>query len=259
LEKMLIAQLMDMPSHQWARAIERHRVFAEYCSIARPNAEDVERCGQKLGLKRRGFYRLLRIFKDQSSDTYRRAVSTKAGSMLAADVERLIVAAIDQQGASARLSGVIEKVRALCTAANVTAPSVSAIRARFGRAPKASKLHAQIPVLNDWLLDSCVLRLSVQSSDGRIGAAKLTAVFDVRTGRVIAHQLTNADESPSELLSHLVGEAKNQCHSSAVRTVGISAPDFQILSRGEIPQGGFRFCALGEMHSGIGFSSVLET
>lgn len=209
MDEVLIAQLAVLPPHRWPKAIARYRTIAEYDAMPGGTARDVEEVAKRLEVSIGGFYRLLRAFREaqdgQPPNPSRHGLSRHIGD----EAERIIQTAILQAGPRAKLIDVQRELRRICGEADLPVPSERSIRTRLGDKPATSRLRARIGNGHALLLDSCALRIGLTKSGAGMDIAHLLAVFEIDSGRTLAHRIVAGapmQDDVGNLLDQLTGD-----------------------------------------------------
>lgn len=209
MDEVLIAQLAALPPHRWPKAIARHRTIAEYDATPGNSARGVEQVAKRLEVSIGGFYRLLRTFRaaqdGQPPNPSRHGLSRHIGDK----AERIIQTAILQAGPRAKLSEVQRELRQICGEAGLPVPSERSIRTRLGDQPPTPRLRARIGNGHALLLDSCALRIGLTKSGSRMDIAHLLGVFEIDSGRTLAHRIVAGaplQDDVGNLLDQLTGD-----------------------------------------------------
>lgn len=192
-----------IPSTRWMDALNRLSVIDGHMRIRSPDADDVARSAQTLGLSVRSFYRLIRDRKDPG--TIGEAARSQRGMRryVSPQIEEVIAETQRAMGAEASDSAVHREVARRCRAMELPPPSYSAVRtrARVGRV----NLCVRIGRLCDVVVDTCAMDLDVVSQDtaGSTEVAHLTAVLAARNGDLLAHRVTAGLPTANDVLGVL--------------------------------------------------------
>lgn len=179
-------QLVGVPPHLWPQTLERAAVIAKYLKIANPTVADVDEHARQLGIRRRYFYVLVRIFRERQAarkmdvdKQYKRAAIDPEASATVAEV-------IAELGPDAKLAHVVEEVQRRCRDRGITLPSPTTIRTRLNAARVANPGTHSLP---DLIVDHCGLKLQASDPSGLVDTAVLTALIYTPTGGILGHYL----------------------------------------------------------------------
>ena len=177
-------QVVGAPGTTLGRTLERAAVVNRYLKIRRPTTEDADAHAEELGVKRRYFYKLVRIFEE------RRATPVDVEEVYSKKrvdprVDKVISDVIADLGLDASLEQVHIEARTRCAKRKLPPPSGTAVRERLGAIRKAT------PACNTRgvVADHCALLLPVLDHEGKAQIAVLSAVIHGPTGRVLGHHL----------------------------------------------------------------------
>ncbi|PWG01990.1 hypothetical protein [Sphingosinicella humi] len=191
-------QLVGVPPHLWPQTLERAAIIAKYLKIANPTVADVDEHARKLGIRRRYFYVLVRIFRERRAartididKQYKRAVIDPEAS---ATVEEVIA----ELGPDAKLAHVKEEVQRRCRDRGITLPSSTTIRTRLNA---ARVVNPGTNFLPDLIVDHCGLKLQATDPNGVVETAVLTALIHTPTGRVMGHYLGLGSPGATAMIS----------------------------------------------------------
>lgn len=191
--------LVGVPPSALGRTLERAAVVERYLKIRRPRTEDADAHAEELGIKRRYFYKLVRIFEE------RRAAPVdldKVYSKKRVDprVEQVISEVIADLGLHASSEKIHVEAKARCASQKLPPPSGTAVRERLAARRKA----APASDTKGLIADHCALMLPVLNNEGEVHAAVLSAIIHGPTGRILGHHIDIGPPRASALASALL-------------------------------------------------------
>jgi len=202
--------LSEFPPHLWPTALERGVEIHRYLMTGKKNLKDHDAVAARLQIKRRKLYGLIADFQKaqiRSDLNFRQGFHSSIDQRAYNIMDRTIQA----RGESTPESIILAEVEVVCASQGVPAPSLTAVRTRMSRTPIRPALEHRLTDSADLVIDSCQLDLFAIGSRQELVPVYLSALIDVETGAIMAHELTSSPPNASTALTILLAvEATHQ-------------------------------------------------
>ncbi|QXT34920.1 hypothetical protein KV697_14190 [Sphingomonas sanguinis] len=190
--------LADAPPATWSRAITRIAAIRRYLEEGDRSVESVDRHAAAAGIGRSLFYRLTRTYSVADVKSEGRSDRVGAWNVHEGTLDA-VSDAMDELGAGASLSMVLERSRELCRARGVPLATSQIVRTRYGRNGAGTAIGERVRLTNDFAFDRTALELVVPGGDGMPCRAVLSCIVDMRDGVLSTHALTAGNPSASDV------------------------------------------------------------
>ncbi len=198
MDDRLCRILADAPPGTWSRAVTRIAAVRRYLEEGDRSVESVDRHAAAAGIGRSLFYRLTRTYC--AADVTSADRSDRVGAWNVHEGTLNAVSdAMDELGAGAPLSTVLERSRELCRMRDVPLATGQIVRTRYGRTGAGTAIAERLRLTNDFAFDRTALELLVSGADGRPRRAVLSCIVDMRDGVLRTHALTAGDPVATDL------------------------------------------------------------
>lgn len=193
-------------------AERRTALVAEFAEIERPTRAVAALYAERLGIRIRMFYHLVRTYRDQGAIRPRYARSRRTSSRLSPAVEKLICAEIAKKGPGASALEIAERVAARCKTAKLPVPSASTVRTRLLKVRRGGAPTLAYPEL---VLVSTAINVNVLVAERRV-AAWLTLLLHTPTASLLSHHISAGSASVEEAIMTLLSAAEARQNATHV-------------------------------------------
>lgn len=193
-------QLAGIPPHLWKRTLERAAVIDRYLHIPRPSTAEADAFAEKLGISRRFFYKLVRIFEERRAAPVPPIKAQYSSGRIEQPSERVITTVIADLGVDARLSDIVNETQLRCNHLQIPMPSGSAIRMRFNAARLINPSSKDLATI---VIDHCGLLLPIEDQEAT-RTAVITTVIHPGTGLIFGHYVDVHPPGPAAVRKALM-------------------------------------------------------
>jgi hypothetical protein len=187
-DEALIRILAKLPPVKWPETILRFPVVAAYCRLQTPTVAEADKAAELLGVKRRMFYHLLHNYRSLARPDLPAPVRADSRALNPVAL-RIVEETIAGIGFTASEAEITRSIQQKCEAAGVQSHSEGVVRTRLGRL-RRKDLRRRLGISADMILDCCALEIDTRDHQGAVTAAALTAVIEVKSGRLMSHGVT---------------------------------------------------------------------
>lgn len=220
--------LVNLTPQQWAETARRFEVIDRFRKLTRPTTSDAINAARELGLRRSGFYKLLRVLNESRLPVD--ATERGRPRTTPQQVAQLIDLAAERMGRSATAAQIKREVERLCLAEALEPPGLAAIKTRLDAKPVTPDVAATLRRQCDLVLDASPLPFYV-GGEQESGQATLSALLLASTGRILAHRLSIGQpdaETWRDLIDDMVPLPRTGRARVLIKTAGITPPSAEI-------------------------------